>query len=146
MSEERRKRFLAKRAAWSQFWLRSKVQLLSYSQDSYRSYEIIALALIHLFQGLIYIFFSQSQAGSLWGCCCLEHGWSLHSQDRAQGSGCSRVAAASLTARTQAGLLNHSSLLTASLEMCHRNNSVAHQREALLSLFHNPLILFLIRP
>lgn len=51
MSEEKRKLFLAKRAAWSQFWLRSKA--LSYSQDSYRTYEIIALALIHLCLGLI---------------------------------------------------------------------------------------------
>lgn len=56
------------------------------------------------------------------------------------------AAPAPLAICTQAGLLKQSSLPPASLAMCHRNKAVAHQREALLSLLHNPLILFLIRP
>lgn len=51
-----------------------------------------------------------------------------------------------LLPRWPLGLLKQSSLLTASLEMCHRNKAVAHQREVLLSLLHNPLILFMIKP
>lgn len=49
-----------------------------------------------------HIFFCGSQAGSLQGCCCLEHGdeviqhgWIRHSKDRTQGSACSWLSAAS---------------------------------------------------